>query len=262
MDPYTTLGVSKSASQDEIKKAYRRLALEFHPDRNSSPEAAEKFKRINEAYSVVGNPESRSEYEESSSRSARSSPFSNSNPFDDFFTRRGTPPGFSWGDLFGGAGATNSRSFIVRARMDLTLEEIYHGAKKSFSIDGQQVDFRVPKTVRPGGTLRVQLQNGQELHLQIGLIPHQIFTLRGDDLYSIVEISPEIAIKGGHVIVETLDSPINLRVPPQTSSHQKLRLKNVGLPVSQDEKSSIIYEVKINTSIMSESLKEWARSRV
>ena len=83
MDPYSILGVPKSASQDEIKKAYRRLALEFHPDRNNSSEASEKFKKINDAYSTVGTPEARSQYENASSSPERSS------PFDDFFGRRG-----------------------------------------------------------------------------------------------------------------------------------------------------------------------------
>ena len=239
MDPYSVLGVTKSASQDEIKKAYRRLAMEYHPDRNSDSDAEEKFKRASEAYSLIGTPEARSAYEQSRASSR--------NPFDDFFSSYSSSDSpHSWEDLFGAFRKTRQTPFVIRASLPVTLEEIAQGARKVFELDGQRIDFRVPPSARPGRVLTVNLQGGQQLQLNIEVLSHKMFSLAGDDLLSSVTVPVDIALKGGEVKVPTLDSSILLRVPPGTDSHQKLRAKNVGLPLTTGGRSSIIYEVKID----------------
>ena len=133
MDPYSTLGVSKTASQDEIKKAYRRMAMEFHPDRNDSAGAEEKFKNASEAYSKIGTEESRRRYEAEMAQGGS---------FNDFFHDFGAH-GHSWEDMFGSfQQRARTRPFIIRAQMDATLEDIYQGVHKTFELDGQSVSFK------------------------------------------------------------------------------------------------------------------------
>ena len=247
MDPYTVLGVSPEASQDEIKKAYRKLALEYHPDRNDSPEAEQKFKQASEAYSQVGTKESRHEYESSKAQG-----------FDDFFSNHAGHQ--TWDDLFGAfRQAQRQRNFIIRASLVLSLEEVYHGCEKRFELDGQGINFRVPPTIRPGETLRVNVGNGQEVHMLVSIRPHHMFDLVGNDLYTRIEVPVDIAIKGGDLSVPTVDSKINLHIPAGTCSHVKLRARNVGLETGSAGRSSIIYEIQIDTKKISESLRSWSK---
>ena len=239
MDPYSILGVSKTASQEEIKKAYRRLAMEFHPDRNDDPAAEERFKQVSEAYSAIGTPEARRQHDSLSERT-----FHSQNPFDDFFRHHGN----SWEDLFGSFRNTQRRAppIAVRARISLSLEEMYHGARKSFRLDGQKVDFKIPPEIRPGQELRISLENGQQLHLFVDLAPHPIFSVVGDDLHAQVVVPVDIAINGGEVQVPTVESTIMLRIPAGTNSHSKLRAKSVGLHLPAGGRSSIVYEIKLD----------------
>ncbi len=239
MDPYSILGVPKTASQEEIKKSYRRLAMEFHPDRNESPTAEERFKQVSEAYSLIGTPSARESYEASQRPSAHS--------FDDFFSSRATH-GNSWDDLFGAFRNMNHQAppFVIKASLGVTLEEIYHGSRKTFSLDGQRIEFSLPKTSRPGQTVRIDLQTGQQLHMNIELRHHPLFVLVGDDLHCSVVVPVDTAINGGDVQAPTLTSDITLKIPPGTNSHSKLRAKSVGLASPTGGRTAIIYEVKID----------------
>ncbi len=250
MDPYSILGVSRTASQEEIKKAYRRLAMEFHPDRNESPDAEEEFKKVSEAHSLIGTPSARERYE----ASQRAAPHS----FDDFFT--GGNPGASWDDLFGAFRSSRySRPFVIKSHIVLTLEEIYNGSMKTFSLDNQVVSFPVPKTTRPGEVLRVKMESSQELHMTVSMAQHPIFTLSGDDLHTVIDVPVRTALIGGIVKAPTLGSNINLTIPPNTCSHSKLRARNSGLHTSRMSRGSIVYEVKINTKNVSPSLTEFLK---
>ena len=177
--------------------------------------------------------------------------------FNDFFHDFGAH-GHSWEDMFGSfQQRARSRPFIIRAQMDATLEDIYQGVHKTFELDGQAVSFNIPPTIRPDRAMIIKLQSGQELHIGVNLIRHPRFTLRGDDLYSHVSVPVHTAIKGGEVLVPTLDGTISLHIPPYTNSHSKLRAKNVGMKLPAGGRASIIYEVKINTRDLSPELKEW-----
>ena len=252
MDPYSVLGVSKNASQDEIKKAYRRLALEYHPDRNSDPGSSDMFKKVAEANSLIGDPDSRRKYEESLRQPNFSHP-----GFDEFF-RGGTGFG-SWEELFGNR-FRSSRPYIIKARVDFTLEELSSRATKVFNLDGRSITFRVPQGARPGEKFSVRVSDGQELHITVGLAPHHLFELKGSDLHAQIEVPIDIALKGGEVKAPTLSGAVNLKIPPRTSSHAKLRVRGSGLPLRQGGAGSIIYEVKINLKKISPGLLSWANS--
>jgi len=258
VDPYQVLGVQRNASQQEIKKAYRKAALENHPDRNSSSEAEAKFKLASEAYSKIGTPEQREAYH----KQAHPGMFSGQNhhrknDFENVWNHFGNHHG-SWDELF--ESRRVHRPSVIKISLEITLEEIATSPRKSFTLDGQKIDFRIPKGSRPGESLRVKLSDNQELHVQLSLLPHDIFVLKEDDLYTHVSIPVDIALKGGEMAVPTLNGNINLKVPPRTSSHSKLRVKACGLPIRSGGAGSIIYEVKVDMKKISTGLLAWAAS--
>jgi curved DNA-binding protein len=258
VDPYQVLGIQHTASQQEIKKAYRKAALENHPDRNSSLEAEAKFKLASEAYSKIGTPEQREVYDKQTSPGTSSNESRHrKNDFENVWNHFGNHHG-SWDELFESRRA--HRPYIIRSSLEITLEDIATSPLKSFTLDGRKVDFRVPKGSRPGESLRVKLSGDQELHIQLSLLPHDIFVLKGNDLYAHVSIPVDIALKGGEMSVPTLNGNINLKVPPRTSSHSKLRVKACGLPIRSGGAGSIIYEVKVDMKKISTGLLAWAAS--
>lgn len=255
-DPYATLGVPRTATLQEIKKAYRRLALENHPDRNNdNPSAAEKFKEISAAYSTIGSKESREKYEEESLRQQSNNHHAGRPPgFDDFFGNFNRSA--VWEDLFGKASGQNRRHkpFAINAQIDVTLEDIVKGVKRSFVLNDQIIEFQVPKTARPGQSVVIPTAAGQELHIRINLISHPVFSFLNDDLFCSLEVPVETAILGGSIQAPTLEGVVNLKIPSHTSSHSKLRIRNAGLYKQSGGRSSIIYEIKINTKKISPKL--------
>jgi curved DNA-binding protein len=249
MDPYAVLGVQKSASQDEIKKSYRKLALKYHPDRNTAPEASEQFKKVSEAYSMIGDPQARKDYELKSGNPR-------SRDFEEFF--RGSQWG-SWDEMFG-TRYQKTRPYIIKVKIDFSLEELNSMPMKSFHLDGQRIDFRVPRGVRPGEIFNVELGGGQELHITAGVLKNKLFELKGDDLHTQVSVPIDIALKGGELKVPTLSGTISLKIPARTSSHTKLRVKSSGLPLKIAGFGSIIYEVRLDLKKISPELLSWSSS--
>jgi|TARA_B110000467_G_C18281499_1_gene458860 curved DNA-binding protein len=251
-DPYVVLGVERTASQQDIKKAYRRLAMEHHPDRNvSDPAAEEKFKSVSEAYSILKDETSRREYDSSFIKQQRTN-----RGFGDLFSDL-NQHNSSWEEMFGTARSRfNSKPYIINAQLDVTLEEIFRSERKMFVLDGQTIEFKLPATSRPGQVIPIRVSNGQELHITIGLVPHNLFSLHGDDLHYIIDIPIKTAIAGGRVVVPTLAGDIGLKVPAYTSSHTKLRVRDSGLRLPSGGSSSTIYEVRVDVSGISDELKD------
>lgn len=252
-DLYEVLGVSKSASDDEIKKAYRKLAREHHPDRNPGDKQAEvKFKEAQDAYDILSDKNKRAQYDR----------FGFAGPG----TGGGGPGGqtFHWGDGvnidpsqfedilsqfmggggmggagFGGAGTRRGRRSRRAEPAEAYEQEISIpfltaalGGKVSLSVDGKQIDVTIPAGIEDGKKLRVggQGPGGADLHLVIKLEKHPFFRREGNDVILEVPISVSEAVLGGKVDVPLLDATrVSVKVPPGTSSGGRLRLRGKGI---------------------------------
>jgi curved DNA-binding protein len=269
-DYYQTLGVSKTATQDEIKSAFRKLARKYHPDTAQDKKAAEeKFKEINEAYEVLSDPEKRKKYDEYGANWQQSGfqpPPGGGYGWEEF--RSGSPDGgfeFHFGgtgfsDFFEqlfGARRGRGRGFAghefdevpmqgqdVEADILVTLEEALNGSTRQISFRRgasgkiQTYTVKIPKGVREGQRIRLAGlgesggRGGQagDLYLRIKLEKHPEFEVQGSDLFYDLEIPAWQAVLGGDVEISTLDGRVKLHVPPGSQNGQKFRLSRRGLP--------------------------------
>jgi curved DNA-binding protein len=261
-DYYRTLGVARDADQKEIKRAYRKLALQYHPDKNPDDRAAEeRFKEINEAYEVLGDREKRSKYDQlGSSYRAWERGGGRQGGFDWSQWASGVPGGArvevgDLGDLFGGGfsdffntifgmgGAARSaprRGRDLEHGVSITLAEAYRGTSRSLQLDGRRLEVDIPAGARTGTKVRLSgkgeagdRQTG-DLYLRIEVLPDESFTRKGDDLYTEVPVDLYAAVLGGEVPVQTFEGPVILTVPPGSQSGQTLRLKGRGMPSLRD----------------------------
>ncbi|WP_038070326.1 DnaJ C-terminal domain-containing protein [Thermus scotoductus] len=237
-DYYAILGVPRNATQEEIKRAYKRLARQYHPDVNKSPEAEERFKEINEAYAVLSDPEKRKVYDTYGTATPPPPPppggydFSGFDveDFSDFFQE------LFGGGLFGGMGRRRPRKGRdLRAELPLTLEEAFRGGEKVVEVGGRRVSVRIPPGVQEGSLIRLAGLGGPgeppgDLLLSVRLLPHPVFRLEGQDLYAILDVPAPIAVVGGKVRAPTLEGPVEVTIPPRTQAGKKLRLKGKGFP--------------------------------
>lgn len=268
-DYYKILGVSKNASQEEIKKAYRRLALKYHPDRNKgNKEAEERFKEINEAYAVLSDPEKRRQYDMLGAEGFQRR-FTQEDIFRGFdFESIFRDFGFGFGgrvrdifsELFGDLGRTTyhfrsspfgrteythqgikGKDLIYE--LPLTLEEVAKGTKKTITYiaGGRQesISVNIPAGVRDGQKLRVRgkgepgLYGGPrgDLYVQVKILDHPVFRREGDDLFFKQKIKFSDAVFGTEVEIPTIyGKRLKLKIPPGTQSNSKLRIKGYGLP--------------------------------
>lgn len=285
-DYYKILGVEKTASQKEIKKAYRRLARKYHPDVNPGDKTAEaRFKDINEAHEVLSDPEKRRKYDQLGAN------------WQQWQRTGGDPRGFDWsqwfaggqpgggrvhveyadlGDLFGGSGGFSEffrnifggmggsqysqrprsrRGQDLEHTVEVTLEEAYSGTKRTFQMDSQRIEVKIPPGVDTGSRVRIAGKGGPgvgggpggDLYLHISVLPHKDFERNGDDLYCEVPVNLYTAVLGGEVAVPTLKGQVMLKIPPETQSSKRFRLKGLGMPNLKDPKvtGDLYAEVKI-----------------
>ncbi len=269
-DYYATLGVTKAASEVQIKTAYRKLARQHHPDLNPGNKAAEsRFKDINEANEVLGNAESRRKYDElgtnwrnvdpvgeqhGSPHARRRSRTVTPNEMSDIFGE-GVPSSDFFSTFFGGteAGprgrrqARPQRGRDIEQLLDLTLEETFGGTSRHLKVErkGQPhtVEVRIPAGVKDGSRVKVrnegepggtELPSG-DLHLVVRQLPHATFDRRGQDLHTRLTVPVTTAVLGGDVAVPTLaGSSIKLRVPELTPAGRTFRLRGHGMPDVRD----------------------------
>lgn len=272
-DYYKILGVDRKASDDDIRKAYRKLAKQHHPDYNpNNKQAEERFKEINEAYEVLSDAKKRSHYDRLGSDYSQ-------------WQRQGGPGNFNWdqyggfpggtrvnmddlNDMFGGGGGAFSDFFQTifgmggrqsarsqpqgyQQELDITLEEAYKGTTRLIESNGKQKRVRIPAGVRTGSKVRVAGAgpNGLDLYLIAQVAEDSRFERRGNDLHTAAAIDVFTAILGGEAEVETFDGRIKLNIPAGTQPEQVFRLAKRGMPHVRDQKDKGDLFVKIKVQI-------------
>jgi len=238
-DPYEVLGVTRTATQDDIKKSYRKLAREYHPDRNPGDKVAEgKFKEIQEAYDILGDEQKKSQFDQFGfAGPQQNSPFGNGSPFGQGFDGAEIDLGDILGGMFGGRGRGRTRrSRAVPeptvVEMAIPLELVHSGGKRSFSFNDKDLEITIPAGIQEEKKLKLagQGNGGADLLVAIRYATHQFFKRDGNDLVLETPVSlPEAAV-GTKVDIPTLDGArLTVKIPAGASSGQRLRLKGRGL---------------------------------
>lgn len=257
-DYYRILGVERNADEKAIKRAYRQLAVKFHPDKNPGDKEAEnRFKEINEAYEVLGDPQKRAKYDQLGASYQR------------WQSMGGPPGGFDWSQWMGGApggvrvevsdldglfgggfsdffqaifggmaagGAARARGRDLEHRVPISLEEAYHGTQRKISRSGRNLEVKIPPGARSGTRVRVtgQGEAGQgsagDLYLVIDIADDSRFTRDGDDLHTEFEVGLTVAVLGGEAGVPTPTGTVMLKIPAGSQPGQTFRLKGRGMP--------------------------------
>ena len=251
-DYYKILGVERSATQDEIKKSYRKLAVKYHPDKNPGDKVAEdKFKEISEAYQVLGNADSRKKYDElganwkqyenagfGGGQGFNASGFSDF--FDMFFGGQGGGAGFDIRDFMGGGRRSSrpAKGADINANVSLTLMEAYHGSQRLLNLGGNTIKINIKPGARDGQLLRIKGKgnagrNGGDngdLLIKVVIINDPMYQRDGDDLIRTVNLDIYTAILGGKITINTPKGDVNVPIKPQTQNNSTLRLKGMGMP--------------------------------
>lgn len=249
---YTTLEIAPGASEAEIKKAYRKLARQYHPDVNKDPKAEEKFKEINAAYEVLSDKEKRSKYDQYGD-----SMFGGQN-FHDFsraqggnvdldeilrnMFSQGGGGGFGGGGFggFGGSGGFGGGfgggvNLDLDANVTVPFSVAVLGGKHTINLSGESFDIKIPAGIKSGEKLRVRGKGKKhgsqvgDLYLKIDISPNPEYEREGDTLVKIFNVPLYAALFGGKVSVQTLEKEVTLKVPENTKNGQRFRLKEMGV---------------------------------
>ncbi|GAB4433940.1 MAG: DnaJ C-terminal domain-containing protein [Chloroflexi bacterium OHK40] len=264
-DYYTVLGVAPDADDQTIKKAYRTLARQYHPDVNpGDKQAEERFKEINEAYQALSDPERRRKYNELREQYQRwqqrggAGEFNwgqwQATPGQQVYTYNVTPEDLEdlfgdaspFSDFFGSIFGQTRREQVARPRrgrdaelpVEISLEEAFHGTTRSIQIGERRIDAKIPPGARTGTRVRLAGQGSPgsaggpagDLYLVVRVAPHPLFERDGDDLTTVVPVDCYTAATGGEVPVPTLDGTVRLKIPPRTQADRIFRLKGKGMP--------------------------------
>lgn len=286
IDYYKILGLTKTASQDDVKKAYRKLARKYHPDLNPNDKEAEKrFKEINEANEVLSNPENREKYDkygenwkhgeeyEKAQQQQRASQgggygggfsgadFGDGEDFSDFFQNMFGGGGGGFGRSSRGSSSGKFKGQDIHGELNLTLQDAATSHQQTFDVNGNKVRITVPAGVYDGQQIKLKGHgspgyNGGpkgDLYITFNIAPDSQFERIGDDLKTKVEVDLYTAVLGGDVQVRTLNGDVKLKVKPETQSGTTVRLKGKGFPVYKKEgvfgDLFVTYEVKIPTNL-------------
>ncbi|MEE4209432.1 MAG: J domain-containing protein [Parvularcula sp.] len=280
-DPYVVLGVGRQASQDEIRIAYRKLAKQYHPDRNQGDKAAEeKFKAVTAAFEIIGDEAKRKRFDrgeidaDGNERGVfgQGGPFQGVDPAEaaERFRRRaqrgrGGNFGDDFGDIFSEffgrgdpGGRTQPRAAKgrdVRTRLTVSFLDAANGATKRVTLpDGQTVDVNIPEGLRDGQSLRLRGKGQPGLHggpagdlfVEVAVPQDQRFRVDGDNVTTEVDLPLKTAVLGGRVEVPTLSGRATIKIPPHTSSGRSFRLRGKGLKMARSgEYGDLFAKVRI-----------------
>ena len=280
-DYYKTLGVQKDATAADLKKAYRKLARQYHPDVNKSTDASKKFKEVNEANSVLSDPDKRKKYDhlgpdweryaQAGATAQRggngsgfqwaytgtpgASPFEGEGDFSEFFQSVfGSMGGFGQAAAGNGTRRRAARSRAVADAeypIEATLSEAYKGAERVLELRGEdgntkRLTVKIPAGVRDGQRIRLAGQAaGGDLYLQVKVKPHPLFTRDGDDLRLELPVALHEALLGAEVTVPTLKGRVSLRIPPETQNGRTIRLAGQGMPRAGGGHGDLYVTVKV-----------------
>lgn len=279
-DYYKILGVDKNASENDIKKAYRKLAKKYHPDLNpNNSKAQEKFKEINEAYEVLGDPEKKKKYDtfgsgynftggqhfDPSQFGYTYTSTGNAGDFSDFFNMffggmGNTSRGFSFSDIFGGRGRTSPSRQSFESELEITLEEGFNGTTKDVSLNYggeiKRLSIKVPKGIFPGKKLKVKGEkwgiNG-DIFFKINLKEDGKNRLEGLDIISKVDVLPWEAALGTTAVINTLSGKIKVNIPKGIANGKKIRIPRKGYVDTKGNTGDLYIEINIvNPPVLSE----------
>lgn len=277
IDYYQVLGVDKTASQDDIKKAFRKLARKYHPDLNPNDATAkDKFQAINEANEVLSDPEKRKKYDEYGEHWKHADEFEaqkraqqqagaggfggfggqDADGFSDFFEQM-----FGYRTRGGGGANTGFRGQDFHADLNLSLRDAAQTHKQILTVNGKNVRITIPAGVANGQVIKLKGYGGEginggpagDLYITFVIAEDPVFKRLGDELYVDVDIDLYTALLGGEKLVDTLDGQVKLKVKPETQNGTKVRLKGKGFPVYKKEGRFgdliVTYSVKLPTNL-------------
>lgn len=277
IDYYKILGLGKNASPDDIKKAYRKLARQYHPDLNpNNKEAHKKFQQINEANEVLSDPEKRKKYDQYGKdwqhaeqfEQARQSQRRPAGSWEGTFSGGDEEGGFSdfFESLFGGGRRKGSRQTKFRgqdlnAELRLQLTDVYTTHQQTFTINGKNIRITIPAGIENGQKIKIAghgepgINGGPngDLYISFNIVNNTMFRRSGNDLYATVDIDLYTALLGGEKTIDTLGGKIKLKVSPETQNGAKVRVKGKGFPVYKKEEEFgdlfITWQVKLPTNL-------------
>jgi len=300
IDYYKILDVTKSATEAEIKKAYRKLARKYHPDLNpNDKEAEKKFKEINEANEVLSNPENRKKYDKYGKDWKHADEFEKAgyDPNQQQYSQQqqqGGNPDFSgfggdfsgsdfsdfFNSMYGGARSSRSQSKYrgqdFNAELQLDLASAYTTHKQSLTVNGKNIRITIPAGVENGQIIKIPGHGGPganggpngDLYITFNIENNSDFKREGNNLYSDVDLDLYTAVLGGETFVNTFDGKVKVKVPAETQTGTKVKLKGKGFPVYKKENQFgdlyITYNVKTPTKLSQkekELFKELAKLR-
>lgn len=268
---YQTLEVSENATQDEIKKAYRKLARKYHPDVNKDKEAEEKFKEINAAYEILSDSKKRAQYDQFGDSMFGGQNFSDfaraqgGVNLDDILSQIFGGGGFG-ADFNGGFGNFGNQGFgfgfngfqedlDLHANLSIPFDLAVLGGRHKISFNGENIEFKIPAGIESGKSIRIRAKGKQsrsgargDLILKVSVQESDIYERDGDDLIKIIDVPLGIALFGGKISVSTLHKDVTLTIPQNTKNAQKFRLKELGVKNLKSGKMGDLY-LKANVII-------------
>ncbi|MEI6488936.1 MAG: J domain-containing protein [Bacteroidota bacterium] len=278
IDYYKVLEIDKNASEDEIKKAYRKLARKLHPDLNPNDNnAKKKFQEINEANEVLSDPEKRKKYDkygkdwkhadefEKAKQQQGSSGFASDNAqrnpnqqedFSDFFESM-------FGGTAGGRRSSQSkfRGQDLSTELHLDLKDVFQSHKQTFTVNGKAIRLTIPAGVENGQTIKITGHGGEgvndgphgDLYITFSISNSTKFKRDGNNLYVTIDLNLYTAILGGEIMVDTFDGKVKLTIKPETQTGTKVKLKGKGFPIYKKEGEYgdlyITYQLKIPVNL-------------